>query len=189
MLKFDIPKRKLVRFSEVNYLNCTKKDPILHVTTTFSLKHGETRTSSGPIPHPLMRFLKRVTSFEAHRSIMSKKASLGCSLLILLMVLLIYSWPWSLYSFVLILKLFSDVASAFMHIKRDVKESMNYPNSGLTEFLILFLIKLKWQRWGVPSDPRFVFRAFYYFRFRFFHRHFFLMSNYRIPFFWRKKNK
>ena len=32
-----------------------KKDPILHVTTTFSLKQGETRTSSGPIPHPLKR--------------------------------------------------------------------------------------------------------------------------------------
>ena len=27
-----------------------KKDPILHVTTTSSLKQGETRTSSGPIP-------------------------------------------------------------------------------------------------------------------------------------------
>ena len=30
-----------------------KKDPILHVTTTFSLKQGETRTNSVPIPHPL----------------------------------------------------------------------------------------------------------------------------------------
>ena len=29
-----------------------KKDPILHVATTFSLKQGETRTSHGPIPHP-----------------------------------------------------------------------------------------------------------------------------------------
>ena len=36
-----------LRFSEVN-------DPILHVTTIFSLKQGETRTSSGPIPHPLI---------------------------------------------------------------------------------------------------------------------------------------
>ena len=26
----------------------------MHVTTTFSLKQGETRTSSGPIPHPLI---------------------------------------------------------------------------------------------------------------------------------------
>ena len=31
-----------------------KKDPILHVATTFSLKQGETRTSHGPIPHPLI---------------------------------------------------------------------------------------------------------------------------------------
>ena len=30
-----------------------KKKTILHVATTFSLKQGETRTSHGPIPHPL----------------------------------------------------------------------------------------------------------------------------------------
>ena len=52
ILKFDFQKRKL-HFSEVNYLNYTKKDPILHVATTFALKQGETRTSHGPIPHPL----------------------------------------------------------------------------------------------------------------------------------------
>ena len=50
MLKFDFQKRTQSRFSEVNYLNYTRKDPILHVTTTVSLKQGETRTSSGPIP-------------------------------------------------------------------------------------------------------------------------------------------
>ena len=33
-------------------------------------------------------------------------------------------------------------------------------------------LTLKWPR-GVPRDPRFVFRAFYYFRLRFFHRYFF----------------
>ena len=54
ILKFDFQKREQLRFSEVNYLNYTKKDPILHVTTTFSLKQGETRTSHGPIPHPLI---------------------------------------------------------------------------------------------------------------------------------------
>ena len=54
ILKFDFQKRKQLRFSEVNYLNYTKKDPILHVATSFSLKQGETRTSHGPmIPHPL----------------------------------------------------------------------------------------------------------------------------------------
>ena len=46
-------KREQLRFSEVNYLNYTKKDPILHVATTLLLKQGETRTSHGPIPHPL----------------------------------------------------------------------------------------------------------------------------------------
>ena len=53
ILKFDFQKRKQLRFSEVNYLNYTKKDPSLHVTTTLSLKQGETRTSNGPIPQPL----------------------------------------------------------------------------------------------------------------------------------------
>ena len=53
ILKFDFQKREQLRFSEVNYLNYTKKHPILHVATTFSLKQGETRTSHGPIPHPL----------------------------------------------------------------------------------------------------------------------------------------
>ena len=53
ILKFVFQKRKQLCFSEVKYLNYTKKDLILYVTTTFSLKQGETRTSSGPIPHPL----------------------------------------------------------------------------------------------------------------------------------------
>ena len=50
ILKFDFQKGKQLRFSEVNFLNYTKKDTILHVTTTFFLKQGETRTSTGPIP-------------------------------------------------------------------------------------------------------------------------------------------
>ena len=54
ILKFDFQKSEQLRLSEVNFLNY-KKNPILHVATTFSLKQGETRTSHGPIPHPLMR--------------------------------------------------------------------------------------------------------------------------------------
>ena len=53
ILKFDFQKRKQLRFSEVNYPKLHKKDPIFHVETSFSLKQGETRTSHGPIPHPL----------------------------------------------------------------------------------------------------------------------------------------
>ena len=53
ILKFDFQNLKQLPFPEVNYLNYTKKDPILHVATTFSLKQGETRTRHGPIPHPL----------------------------------------------------------------------------------------------------------------------------------------
>ena len=33
-----------------------KKDPLLHVATTFSLKQGETRTSHGPIPQEFDQF-------------------------------------------------------------------------------------------------------------------------------------
>ena len=54
ILKFDFQKREQLRFSEVNYLNYTKKTKSLHVATTFSLKQGETRTSHGSIPHPLI---------------------------------------------------------------------------------------------------------------------------------------
>ena len=59
-MKFDLQKREQLRFVEVNYLNYTKKDPILQVTTTYSLKQGETRTSRGPIPQPLT-CLRRVS--------------------------------------------------------------------------------------------------------------------------------
>ena len=60
ILKSDFQKREQLRFSGVNYLNYTKKDPILHVATTFSLKQGETKTSHGPIPHPLIHHLQDV---------------------------------------------------------------------------------------------------------------------------------
>ena len=67
ILKFDFQKREQLRFSEVNYLNYTKKTPILHVATTFSLKQGETRTSHGPIPHPLKaHFVAQKTRTRLH---------------------------------------------------------------------------------------------------------------------------
>ena len=53
ILKFDFQKRKQLRFSEVNYLKYTKQTQFWKGATTFSLKQGETRTNSGPIPHPL----------------------------------------------------------------------------------------------------------------------------------------
>ena len=48
------PKKRIIRFFWSKLSKLRKKDPILHVATTFSLKQGETRTSHGPIPHPLM---------------------------------------------------------------------------------------------------------------------------------------
>ena len=47
------PKKRTIAFFWSKLSKLHKKDPILHVATTFSLKQGETRTSHGPIPHPL----------------------------------------------------------------------------------------------------------------------------------------
>ena len=47
------PKKRTITFFWSKLSKLHKKDPILHVATTFSLKQGETRTSHGPIPHPL----------------------------------------------------------------------------------------------------------------------------------------
>ena len=53
ILKFDSKKGEQLRFFWSKLSKLHKKDPILHVATTFSLKQGETRTSHVPIPHPL----------------------------------------------------------------------------------------------------------------------------------------
>ena len=47
------PKKRTITFFWIKLSKLHKKDPILHVATTFSLKQGETRTSHGPIPHAL----------------------------------------------------------------------------------------------------------------------------------------
>ena len=52
ILKFDFQKRKQLRFFWSKLSKQHKKDPILHVATTFFLKQEETRTSHAPIPHP-----------------------------------------------------------------------------------------------------------------------------------------
>ena len=52
ILKFELKKENnYVFWGKLPKLH--KKDPILHVATIFSLKQGESRTSHGPIPHPL----------------------------------------------------------------------------------------------------------------------------------------
>ena len=52
--KIWFPKKRTITFFWSKLSKLHKKDPILHVATTFSLKQGETRTSHGPIPHPLI---------------------------------------------------------------------------------------------------------------------------------------
>ena len=49
------PKKKTITFFWSKLSKLHKKDPILHVATTFSLKQRETRTSHGPIRHPLRK--------------------------------------------------------------------------------------------------------------------------------------
>ena len=73
VLKILFSKRKQLRFSEINYLNYTKKDPILHATTTVSLKQGETRTSSGSIPHLLRGLTRRTLALIVERIIQIKR--------------------------------------------------------------------------------------------------------------------
>ena len=53
ILKCDFQKKKTITFFGSKLSKLHTKDPILHVKTTFSLTQGETRTSSGPIRHPL----------------------------------------------------------------------------------------------------------------------------------------
>ena len=53
------PKKKIITFFWSKLSKLHKKDPILHVATSFSLKQDETRTSHGPIPHPLSVKLTR----------------------------------------------------------------------------------------------------------------------------------
>ena len=72
ILKFDFQKREQFRFSEKKLSKLHKKDPILHVATIFSLKQGETRTSHGPIPHPLMSKVRPIFETLVQRLNMSK---------------------------------------------------------------------------------------------------------------------
>ena len=52
ILKFDFQKKKTITFSEVNYLNYTKKDPILHAATTFSLYQLKQEQAMDPFHTP-----------------------------------------------------------------------------------------------------------------------------------------
>ena len=53
ILKFNFQKKKKNTFFWSKLSKLHKNDPILPVTTSFSLKQGEVRTNSVPIPHPL----------------------------------------------------------------------------------------------------------------------------------------
>ena len=54
--KIWFPKKKTTTFFWSKLSKLHKKDPILHVTTTFSVKQGGTRTSSVPISPPKRHF-------------------------------------------------------------------------------------------------------------------------------------
>ena len=52
ILKFDFHKKKTITFFWSKLSKLHKKDSILYVTTTFSLKQGETRTAVDPFHTP-----------------------------------------------------------------------------------------------------------------------------------------
>ena len=68
-LKCDFQRKKTITFFWSKLSQLHKKDQILHVTTTFSLKQGETRTNSVPIPHSLKLFLYFCFWFLANTNI------------------------------------------------------------------------------------------------------------------------
>ena len=78
------PKKRTVTFFWSKLSKLHKKDPILHVATTFSLKQRETRASHGPIPHPLK---------ELHSFISNRKLSIWFDrFLVILWIFLCFSW-------------------------------------------------------------------------------------------------
>ena len=66
------PKKKTITLFWSKLSKLHKKEPILHVTTTFSLKQGETRTNlnSVPIPHPLKSHFTPCMSVEGGLCVM-----------------------------------------------------------------------------------------------------------------------
>ena len=64
------PNKRTITFFWSKLCRLHKKDPTLHVATAFSLEQGETRTSHGPIPHPLKdsKFYDLITLYETLRS-------------------------------------------------------------------------------------------------------------------------
>ena len=62
ILKFDFQKRKTITFFRRKLSNFHRKDTILHVKMTFSLKQGESRTGIGPLLCPQMKRGKIMTT-------------------------------------------------------------------------------------------------------------------------------
>ena len=52
ILKFDFQKKKTITFFWSKLSTLPKKDPILHVTTTFSLKQGKQEQAVDPFHTP-----------------------------------------------------------------------------------------------------------------------------------------
>ena len=76
------PKKRTITFFWSRLSKLHKRDPILHVATTFSLKQGETRTSHGPIPHPFkISFSMLVIVALAQKSYATQESSGICHLM------------------------------------------------------------------------------------------------------------
>ena len=68
-------KKRTITFFWCKLPELHQKDPILHATT-FSLKQGETRTSHGPIPHPLNKSLHGLTFKQHHANCFDLRSDL-----------------------------------------------------------------------------------------------------------------
>ena len=86
------PKKKTITFFWSKLSKLHKKHPILHVTTTFSLKQGETRTNSVPIPHPLTFSIGQ--SVQCCQVLMWRSISTSCKSFVTWLQIKLNGWNW-----------------------------------------------------------------------------------------------
>ena len=119
------PKKRTITFFWSKLSKLHKKDPILHVATTFSLKQGETRTSHGPIPHPLIyvsqhKVFRICTKGHGHHKKIDKFLPYFTSVYIKMVITDITLVKWCRITFLLIGRLWPPVCEAFSYGIRHV---------------------------------------------------------------------
>ena len=121
------PKKKTITFFWSKFSKLHKKDTILHVATTFSLKQGETRTSHGPIPHPLKHICFQI----------------NCSLLCLYFTLHVYCFSTSV-SALSLLGMAYQILGVCLYISGSFLRTTCFTNKQITRRPITCIILLRW---------------------------------------------